>query len=512
MTKIIVVGAGFGGLAAAIRLLAAGYDVTVVEALERPGGRAGWLELGPYRFDTGPTLVTLPSLFEELCRLAGTTLQDEVELIPLRPAYRILFSDGKQFDYWGDAERDAEEIARFDPTAVGTYRAFIATTRHIYERAFGDLARRPFDRLPLFLRVLPELIRLRAHESVYQFVSRYFREPHLRMVFSFHPLFIGGNPLRASAIYSIVPYLERLEGVYFARGGMRSLVDLLTRLLTRLGGELLLGTPVEQLRVDPLGRIRGVILANGRELIADAVVVNADIARTVVDLLPPDTTTGLRRWIRHARYSMSCYLLYAGVARQYSQLAHHTIIMPLDYVQQLRELFDGPGTLSELAFYLHAPAQTDSSFAPPGHESLYILVPVPHLGRPLSNWSNDAREAFRQRVLTTLEYVHGFTNLQESLQVWDEWTPIEFDRIYRSMYGAAFAFEPTLFQSAYFRPHNRSGLPGLYFVGAGTHPGAGIPGVLLSAAVTSSLILSEMPAEVPSKAVIVPQIVERGQL
>ncbi|MCM8745042.1 FAD-dependent oxidoreductase [Thermomicrobium sp. CFH 73360] len=186
--------------------------------------------------------------------------------------------------------------------------------------------------------------------------------------------------------------------------------------------------------------------------------------------------------------------------------------MPLDYVQQLRELFDGPGTLSELAFYLHAPAQTDSSFAPPGHESLYILVPVPHLGRPLSNWSNDAREAFRQRVLTTLEYVHGFTNLQESLQAWAEWTPIEFDRIYRSMYGAAFAFEPTLFQSAYFRPHNRSGLPGLYFVGAGTHPGAGIPGVLLSAAVTSSLILSEMPAEAPSKAVIVPKIVERGQL
>ncbi|MCM8745041.1 phytoene desaturase family protein [Thermomicrobium sp. CFH 73360] len=264
MTKIVVVGAGFGGLAAAVRLLAAGYDVTVVEALERPGGRAGWLELGPYRFDTGPTLVTLPSLFEELCRLAGTTLQDEVELIPLRPAYRILFSDGKQFDYWGDAARDAEENARFDPTAVGTYRAFIATTRHIYERAFGDLARRPFDRLPLFLRVLPELIHLRAHESVYQFVSRYFRESHLRMAFSFHPLFIGGNPLRASAIYSIVPYLERLEGVYFARGGMRSLVDLLTRLLTRLGGELLLGTPVEQLRIDPLGRIRGVVLADGR--------------------------------------------------------------------------------------------------------------------------------------------------------------------------------------------------------------------------------------------------------
>ncbi len=495
MTDVVIIGAGFSGLASAIRLLAAGYRVTIVEALNRPGGRAGQLQLGPYRFDIGPTLITLPSLLNELCHLAGTELHEEIELIPLQPYYRILFSDGRQFDYWGDRSRDEEEIARFDHTAVAGFRQFMTVTQQIYTRAFGDLARQPFDRAAQFLRILPELLRLRAHESVYRFIGRFFREPHLRMVFSFHPLFIGGNPLRASAIYSIIPYIERLEGVWFARGGMWSVVKLLEQLVQRLGGHLLYGQTVSRLLTDHNGTVRGVVLETGRTIMANAVIASSDVATTLTELLPPSVSLPcyLRRVIEHGRYSISCYLLYIGTNRQYSHLAHHTIIMPLDYLQQLRELSYGVQTLSELSFYLHAPAHTDVTFAPPGHESLYILVPVPHLGFGRTLWQSEHCAAFRARVLTTLEHVHGLTGLQQAITVWDEWTPLHFEHVYRSRHGAAFSFEPTLLQSAYFRPHNRSGIPGLYFVGAGTHPGAGLPGVLLSAFVTTQLFSADHP-------------------
>jgi len=492
MARIVVIGAGIGGLAAAIRLAAAGHRITVVEQLSRPGGRAGRLQAGAYRFDMGPTLITVPSLLEELCNLAGTRLAEEIELVRLHPAYRILFSDGRSFDYWAESERDEEEVARFDSGAVAAYRRFLLETERIYQRAFVDLARVPFDRLSTFLRVVPELLRLRAHESVYRFSGRFFREPHLRMVFSFHPLFIGGNPLRASAIYSIVPYLERQEGVWFARGGMWSVVELLVRLLQRLGGELTLGTAATALRLDSRGRVRGVELSDGRTLAADAVVANSDVATTVLQLLPAEHRPRLlSAALRRARYAMSCYLLYLGSPRQYSSLAHHTVIMPSDYERQLRELFDGDGTLSELAFYLHVPTRTDPTFAPPGHDSIMVLVPVPHLGRA-NWWTADGTARFRERVLTTLEELHGLRGISAAT-LCGEWTPLDFRDQYGSWNGAAFALEPTLFQSAYFRPHNRTPVPGLYFVGAGTHPGAGIPGVLLSAAVTAAALLEDFP-------------------
>ncbi|MFN3336691.1 MAG: phytoene desaturase family protein [Thermomicrobium sp.] len=501
MSDVVILGAGFGGLATAIRLLAAGYRVTIVEALDRPGGRAGVLQLGPYRFDTGPTLITLPSLLEELCQFAGTKLEDELELLPLRPYYRILFADGHRFDYWGDSALDELEIAQFDPQAVTGYRQFLRALEPIYARAFGDLARQPFNKALQFLRVVPQLLRLRAHESVYRFVSRYFREPHLRMVFSFHPLFIGGNPLRASAIYSIVPYLERLEGVFAARGGMWSIVTLLEQLVSRLGGTILYGQAAVQLMTDQRNVVRGVILENGQAITGTAVIANSDIATTLHDLLPPSVPIplSLRRLMTYGRYSMSCYILYLGLKKQYEQLARHTIIMPLDYIQQLRELFGNQSVLSELAFYLHAPARTDPTCAPPGHESLYILVPVPHLRYARDQWHPNQRQQFRDRVLTTLEYVHGLTDLRNAITTWHEWTPLDFEQVYRSRYGSAFSFEPTLFQSAYFRPHNRSGIPGLYFVGAGTHPGAGLPGTLLSAAVTATVFMADHPVSASSK-------------
>lgn len=488
---IIVIGGGFGGLAAAIRLQAAGCQVTLVEARAKLGGRAYQLQAEGFTFDMGPTLITAPELLEDLWRLAGRDLRTDVDLVELSPFYRVLFQDGRAFDYWGKTEQDEEEIARFAPGDVAGYRAFLAASKRLYERAFVDLAGQPFLSLGSFLRVVPELLSFGAQRSVYATAARYFRDPHLRMVFSFHPLFIGGNPFRASSIYSIVPYLERLGGVHFARGGMYRVVEALEALFCSLGGEVRCGTPVTQILVKE-HRVVGVRLGDETSLAADAVVANSDVARAYLDLLPAEVRPRLfTKQLEKARYSMSCFLLYLGLKRHYPQLRHHTILMPHNYRKLIHEIFDGQGMPADLALYLHTPTRTDPALAPAGGESLYILAPVPHLGRGI-NWTQEA-PALRARILAVLEHEVGLTGLAENIVVERQFTPEDFASELRSHLGAAFSFEPTLTQSAYFRPHNRaSNLAGLYFVGAGTHPGAGIPGVLLSAAVTSKLVTQDL--------------------
>jgi phytoene desaturase len=483
---IVVIGAGFGGLAAAIRLQALGFRVTLLEAQAHPGGRAGQIKDQGFTFDMGPTLITAPHLLEELWQLAGRDLHDDVELIPLSPFYRILFADGRSFDYWGMAEQDEAEIACFEPRDVQGYWAFLTAAKHIYERAFVDLAGQPFLTPGDLLRVTPELIRLGGHRSVYAFVSRYFRHPYLRMVFSFHPLFIGGNPFRASAIYSIVPYLERSGGVHFARGGMSTLVQAMATLFCSIGGEIRYNAPVEQILLKER-QVRGVRIQNGTTLAANAVVANSDVARTYLELLPREY---LPASIERYRYSMSCFLLYLGVRREYTHLRHHTIVMPERYRALIHEIFDGRGLPADLALYLHTPTRTDATMAPPGCESLYVLAPVPNLAHGV-DWSREAT-AFRDRIIQFLEQQCGLTGLSENIVAEQMFTPLDFASQLRSHLGAAFSIEPTLLQSAYFRPHNRSHtLDSLYFVGAGTHPGAGIPGVLLSADLTSRLVYND---------------------
>jgi phytoene desaturase len=485
--RVVVIGAGFGGLAAALRLQTAGFAVTVIEARAQPGGRASQFKSQGYTFDMGPTLLTLPHLLEELWQLAGRDMREDLDLVELSPFYRLLLRDGRVFDAWGKATQDEAAIARFAPRDVLGYRAFLAETQRIYERAFVDLARQPFLSASTMVRVLPELLRARAHRSVYSFVSHYFKNPDLRMVFSFHPLFIGGNPFRASAIYSIVPYLERLGGVHFARGGMYQVIEGLVRLLREAGGEIRYGTPVERILVQNR-RVRGVRLQDETEIAAQIVVANSDVAQTYLHLVPPEYRSPLATLrLKRVRYSMSCFLLYLGLNRQYPHLRHHTILMPERYRALIAEIFDGQGLPSDLALYLHTPTRTDPTLAPPGGESLYVLAPVPHLGHGV-DWQREA-SAFRERILGTLEKEAGLTGLAQSIVVERQFTPLDFASDLRSHLGAAFSIEPTLMQSAYFRPHNRSGsIGGLYVVGAGTHPGAGIPGVLLSAAVTSHLV------------------------
>ena len=418
-----------------------------------------------------------------------------LKLLPLSPFYRICFPDGRFFDYWGTREADEAEIAKFEPRDVPGYRRFLAAAEQIYQRAFLDLAAQPFLTVGSFLRVVPDLMRHGAQRSVYSFASRYFRHPYLREVFSFHPLFIGGNPFRASSIYSIVPYLEREGGVHYAPGGMYALVTAMEKLLRSLGGDVRCGVPVTEILLRDR-QVSGVRLEDGTVCEAEAVVANSDVAFTYLNLLPEEVCPpALRRRVTNYHYSMSCFLLYLGLKRQYPHLRHHTILMPQDYRGLIGQIFDGQGLSQDLALYLHAPTRTDPSMAPAGGESIYALAPVPNLAHG-PDWSREAAP-FRDRLVRVIEQQLGLTDLEAQIATEHVFTPLNFESDLRSHLGAAFSVEPTLFQSAYFRPHNRaSSVGGLYFVGAGTHPGAGIPGVLLTAQITSALVQQDLPLNV----------------
>ena len=493
MGRVAIVGAGLGGLAAAIRLQAEGHEVSLIEKREKVGGRAYQFQQNGYTFDMGPTIVTAPNLLEDLWRSAGRDFHQDVRLVEMAPSYRICFADGRHFDYGGSDAEVVAQIAKFNPADVDGYRRFMQATSHIYRRAFEDLAGQPFHRLATFLSVVPELLRLNAVQSVYDFVSRYIQDPYLRMVFSFHPLFIGGNPFRASAIYAIVPYLEREGGVHYALGGTYSIVEAMCRLFESLGGEVRTSTAVEEVIVDEYARAQGVLLEGGGRILTDAVVVNADVATTYLKLVPKR----FRRWMSDARIkrlgqSMSCYLLYLGLDRQYPQLRHHTVIMADRYRGLIGDIFDGHGLADDFSLYLHTPTRTDPAMAPEGCEAMYVLAPVPHLGRGI-DWLKES-PAFRDRLIQFLENDFGLEGLSSAIKVERRFTPLDFRDELSSYLGSAFSIEPTLLQSAWLRPHNKSeDIKDLYLVGAGTHPGAGIPGVLLSAKITAELVSGEHP-------------------
>jgi phytoene desaturase len=492
MSDIVVIGSGFAGLAAAIQLQAQGHRVQIVEQRQKVGGRSYQLIDRGYVFDMGPSLITAPDLIDDVFAAAGRRTADYVTIVPLDPFYRIYFDDGRCFDYTGDQARMEAEVARFSPDDVDGYRRFMAGIKVIYERAFADLAHQPFLRRADFAKIMPELVRLKAIRSVYSYVASYIRDPHLRMVFSFHPLFLGGNPFTASSIYAIIPYLERLGGVHFALGGMYALVEGFARLFTELGGQITTGAEVAEIIVAD-GRARGVRTRDGRALPADIVVSNADVATTYKELIAPEWR---RRWTDHRigrlRYSMSSFLLYLGLDRHYDKLRHHTILIGDRYKGLVGDIFGGR-LADDFSIYLHAPTMTDPAMAPPGHESVYLLVPVPHLGCEDVDWERDG-DRFRDRIVHYLEYDFGLPDFARSIVVEHRFTPLDFERELGAYLGTGWQMEPTLFQSAYFRPHNRSeDVRGLYLAGAGTHPGAGLPGVLLSAEITAKLIERDAP-------------------
>jgi phytoene desaturase len=515
--RAVVIGSGLGGLGAAIRLQAGGLQVTLMESRDQLGGRASQLQQDGYTFDLGPTIITAPHLLETLWGTAGRNVHDDVDLIPLQPYYQIRFrGDTTRFDYgpkpldatvetsgdranpgrYGICTPPEAEVARISPSDLPGYRRFLVDTEQIYVRAFEQLGRRPFLSWRDIAKVAPELVRLGAHRDVYSFVSGYVRDPRLRCILSFHPLFLGGSPFRASAIYSIVPYLEQQGGVWFAKGGMHALVQAMGRLFTDLGGIIRHNAPVAAI-VAERGHTAGVRLVSGELLPAETVVSNADVNTTYNKLVPPEYRGRLTgRRMDDFRYSMSCFLLYLGLDREYPHLRHHTILMPQDYRGVVNAIFSGRLLEDDLAVYLHAPTRTDPTLAPPGCESVYALVPVPNLAGNV-RWP-DASDRIRNRTMQILADDFGMDDIEQHIRVEHRITPLHFRDALASHLGAAFSIEPTLLQSAYFRPHNQSErLPGLYIVGAGTHPGAGLPGVLLSAEITADLILGHVPSPRP---------------
>ena len=482
----VVIGSGFGGLAAAIRLGAKGYRVTVLEQLDSPGGCAYVYRQDGFTFDAGPTIVTAPFLFEELWKLCGRKLSDDVTLVPVSPFYRIRFQDGSHFDYSGDANAMRAEIARFSPDDVGGYDAYMKASEDIFKVGFERLGDVPFSKWTDMARIAPEMIRLSSYRSVFSLVSKFFRDPRLRVVFSFHPLLIGGNPFTASSIYCLIAFLERRWGVHFAMGGTGGLVAGLVKLIEGQGGRVLCDREVSEILVSD-GAARGVRLASGATIDADIVVSNADSAWTYRHLLPASTRS---RWtdkrIERARYSMSLFVWYFGTRRKYADVPHHTILLGPRYKELLTDIFERKILAEDFSLYLHRPTATDPSLAPDGCDAFYVLSPVPHL-QSGTDWSVTA-EKYRQAISRELAGTM-LPDLENQIVSSRMLTPQDFQDRLSSFRGAAFGLEPILTQSAWFRPHNRSeDIDRLYLVGAGTHPGAGLPGVLSSARVLDSLV------------------------
>ncbi len=482
----VVIGSGFGGLAAAVRLGARGYRVTILEKLDAPGGRAYVYRQDGFTFDAGPTIITAPFLFEDLWRLCGRRLADDIDLRPVSPFYRIRFDDGSVFDCSGDADAMRAEVAKFCPADVVGYERFMRLSETICRIGFEELGHVPFGSLRDMARVVPDLLRLESYRSVYGLVAKYIRDPRLRVVFSFHPLLIGGNPFSASGIYSLIPFLERRWGVHFAMGGTGRLVQGLVGLIEGQGGTLRYNAEVAEIIVK--GRsATGVRLTSGETVPADIVVANSDSAWTYRKLLAP---VHRRRWsdrrLDRARYSMGLFLWYFGTRRQYRDVPHHTILLGPRYRELLADIFKRKILAADFSLYLHRPTGTDTSLAPPGCDAFYVLSPVPNLDGPI-DWQREA-EAYRQAIAKHLAETL-LPDLEENIITSRLLTPQDFQDRLSSYRGAAFGLEPTLRQSAWFRPHNRSeDIDRLYLVGAGTHPGAGVPGVLSSARVLDTVV------------------------
>jgi len=477
----VVIGSGFGGLAAAVRLRAMGWRVLVLEALDQPGGRARVFRQDGFTFDAGPTVITAPYLLEELFATAGRSMADYVELMPVDPFYRILFHDGSSFDYVGDEERLLAQIRALSPRDVDGYRRLAAHAERIFDVGYAQLADRPFGRIADMLRVLPQMLRLESFRTVHGLVARYIRDERLRQAFTFEPLLVGGNPFTTTSIYLLIHWLERKWGVHFARGGTTAIVHALVRLLGEMGVEVRTGAPVEEILVSN-GRAAGVRLGDGSTVAAGLVVSNADPSWVYTRMLAPRHRPrhGDAR-VRRVRQSMSLFVGYFGSRRQYPELAHHTLVLGPRYRGLLDDIFRRRVLAKDFSLYLHAPTRSDPSLAPPGQEAFYVLSPVPN-NRGGVDWEAE-RGPYFERVLEELER-RLLPGIRGSIATSLTLTPLEFERDLRSVDGAAFGPEPVLTQSAWFRYHNRSGdVPGLYFVGAGTHPGGGVPGVLNSAKV-----------------------------
>ena len=484
--KAIVIGAGFGGIAAALRLRAKGYAVTLIDRCAALGGRAQVYEREGFRHDAGPTVITAPFLFEELFALFGERFADHVKLVPLTPWYRFQFADGDTFDYGGTLEATLAEIERIEPRDRAGYLALLEHSRRIYDIGFTQLSAQPFHRLGTMLRQVPHLLGLRNYETVWQMVSRHLVSDKLRRAFSIQPLLVGGNPFDTTSIYGLIHFLERAHGVHFAMGGTGAVTQALGGLMERQGIALRLSTTVERVQIEQ-GVARGVVLTDGTHVDADIVVSDADAAHLYRDLVPrAEQALATRVKLSQAHYSMGLFVMYFGTTRTYPDVAHHTIWMGERYRDLLNDIFHRQKLSEDFSLYVHRPTATDPSFAPAGQDSFYVLCPVPNLQADI-DWAIEGPR-LRDRIVDALERTM-LPGLKAAITADFFKTPEDFRDEYRSVHGAGFSVAPIFRQSAWFRFHNQSeSVRNLYLVGAGTHPGAGVPGVLCSAKVIDALI------------------------
>ena len=484
---VIIIGSGVGGLAAGIRLQATGnYNVKILEKLEQIGGRARVFKDKGFTFDAGPTVITVPEIFNDLFTLVDRKMEDYVDLIPVEPFYRIHFHDGTYFDY-STPEKNIPQIEKMSPKDVEGYKKMLKAVKPIYEKGFLELSYKPFNKLTSMLKVAPSLIKLQSYRSNYSFVAKYIKNENLRIVFSFHPLLIGGNPFSVPSIYSLIQYLEKEFGVWFPRGGTTTLIHALGKLFEELGGTIEVSSEIKKIEVEG-NRVKGVLTASNKFYPSEIVVSNADPAFTYTKLIDAKhRKKNSDKRYKKAKYSMGLVVIYFGTKKQYPEMKHHTIILGPRYKGLLEDIFNKKILTDDFSSYLHVPTRTDPSLAPEGHEAFYILVPVPHQDSGI-DWKEMA-EPFKEKIFAFLDenYLPG---LKENLVTERILTPLYFENDYNSFKGTGFSVEPIFTQSAWFRPHNKSeDIKGLYLVGAGTHPGAGLPGVVSSAKVTTDIII-----------------------
>lgn len=484
--KVLVIGAGFGGIASALRMRAKGYDVTLIDRCPGLGGRAQVFKRGGFIHDAGPTVITAPFLIEELFTLFDEKMSDHIELVPLNPWYRFRFADGDHFDYGGTLEETLAEIERIEPKDKQGYLDLLAHSKRIFDIAFTQLSATPFDRFSSMLRQIPNLLGLRSYKTVWQLVSGYLSHQKLRQAFSIQPLLVGGNPFDTTSIYGLIHFLERAYGVHFAMGGTGAITRALGDLMQRQGIDVQLNTTIEKISIVD-GVATGVKLSDGNFLNADIIVSNTDPAHLYGKMIDTEqTAVSTRVKLATAKYSMGLFVLYFGTTRTYEDVAHHTIWLGERYRELLHDIFDKKILSEDFSLYLHRPTATDPSFAPDGCDSFYVLCPVPNLQGNV-DWSKEGPK-LQARIVAALD--QSILPGLKSCIVEDFYmTPQDFGTDYLSVHGAGFSVAPLFRQSAWFRFHNKAeGIKNLYLTGAGTHPGAGLPGVLCSAKVVDSLI------------------------